>query len=260
MAKAAARRPTHEPAGGGATVRPASASGSPPRAPLRAIANRLVVAAIVMHAAMYFAVGVYEVIWSLYLDRLGGSLAWIGFTLTLFGIPVLVLSPIAGRMIDRSGPLRFAVLGCLGIAAAGIAYTLATDPVTPGLISVFEGVAEAFVYPALFALVAAGTPVGRASTVQGLYGASGTLAFIVSSLLAGVAFEADSRYPFYLFTVAILLGVVAGYLIARGGVADRWGAAGTPAAQAPAPEHQPPNPTNRPSRSDLCRPHLGGRL
>jgi MFS transporter, DHA1 family, multidrug resistance protein len=232
MATAAARRPPRGPAVVGATIGPPAAPADPPpRAPLRAVANRLVVAALVMHAAMYFSVGVYEVIWSLYLERLGGSLAWIGFTFTLFGIPVLLLSPFAGRLVDRFGPLRFAVLGGLGIAAAGIAYTLATDAVVPGWICTFEGVAEAFIYPALFALVAAGTPAGRASTVQGLYGASGTLAFIVSSLLAGVLFTVDPRYPFYVFTAVILAGMGAGYLIARGAVADRWGAARTPAAQ-----------------------------
>jgi MFS family permease len=202
------------------------------------VANRLVVGATIMHAALYFSVGVYEVIWSLYLERLGGSLAWIGFTFTLFGIPVLLLSPLAGRLVDRFGPLRFAVLGGLGIAVSGIAYTLVTDWVVPGMICTFEGVAEAFVYPALFALVAAGTPAGRASTVQGLYGASGTLAFIVSSLLAGVLFEIDPRYPFYLFTVAILAGVVAGYAISSGAVAGSAGSirpGGAQSAGAPGP-------------------------
>jgi MFS family permease len=219
MAVVAGRRPARDPVGG-------ASPGATQRAPLRAIANRLVVAAVIMHAALMFSVGVYEVVWSLYLDGLGGTLAWIGFTFTLFGIPVLILSPFMGRLVDRHGALRFAVPGSLVIAAAGIAYTLATEPLMPGAICAVEGAAEAGVYPALFTLVAAGTPAGRASTVQGLYGASGTLAFIVASLLAGALFELDPDAPFVLFSAVIVAGIVAGGLIARsaggaGGAAAR---------------------------------------
>jgi MFS transporter, DHA1 family, multidrug resistance protein len=204
-------------------VAPPGVEGPPVglRAPLRAIANRLVIAATVMNFTLNFSVGVYEVIWSLYLERLGASLAWIGFTFTLFGIPVLLISPVAGRLVDRFGPLRFAVFGGLGVAGAGLAYTFATEPVLPAWITIPEGVAEAFVYPALFALVAIGTPTGRASTVQGLVGSAGTLAFVVSSLVAGILFEFDPRYPFYVFAAAIAIGVVAGAIVARGATAAR---------------------------------------
>src|SRR5439155_1477271 len=38
---------------------------------------------------------------------------------------------------------------------------------------------------ALFSIVAAGSPIGRPSTAQGLYGAAGTLGFVVASLVTG---------------------------------------------------------------------------
>ena len=50
--------------------------------------------------------------------------------------------------------------------------------------------------PALFSIVAAGSPPGRSSTAQGLFGAAGTLGFVVASLIAGVLAEIDIRLPF----------------------------------------------------------------
>ena len=58
--------------------------------------------------------------------------------------------------------------------------------------------------PALYAVVAANSPAGRSSTAQGLFGAAGTVGFIVASLIAGVLAELDIVYPFYVFTAVML--------------------------------------------------------
>ena len=57
--------------------------------------------------------------------------------------------------------------------------------------------------PALFSLVAAGSPIGRSSTAQGLFGASGTLGFVVASLATGAIAEIDIRLPFYVFAIVM---------------------------------------------------------
>jgi DHA1 family multidrug resistance protein-like MFS transporter len=183
---------------------------------LRGLVNPLLLAAVVMQLAFSFSTGVYEVIWSLYLDGLGASLEWIGLTFTLFGIPVVILSPLAGRLVDRFGGLGFALGGGLVVAASGIAYTLASEPVLPAVICLVEGCGYAFVSPGLFWLLARGTPRGRTSTVQGIFGAAGTVGFIVAALVAGVLWGLDARYPFYFFVVVAVSGLVAGGLIARG--------------------------------------------
>jgi len=52
--------------------------------------------------------------------------------------------------------------------------------------------------------VAASSPSGRSATAQGLFGAAGTLGFIVASLMAGYLAEMDIRYPFYVFAAVML--------------------------------------------------------
>src|SRR5215210_4553440 len=103
------------------------ADGGPGR-PLR-LANRLLLAAILINVGGNFAAGTYDVVWSIWLDRLGANPELIGFTFAMFGLPILVLSPYFGRRIDRGGLVGFLVIGGIAPALAGVAYTLIGDPV-----------------------------------------------------------------------------------------------------------------------------------
>ena len=58
--------------------------------------------------------------------------------------------------------------------------------------------------PALYAVVAANSPAGRSSTAQGLFGAAGTVGFIVASLIAGVLASANIVYPLYVFSAVLV--------------------------------------------------------
>ena len=75
--------------------------------------NRGLVAVLIINAGGYFASGTYEVIWSIFLRSLGAGLDLIGLTFAMFGLPILLLSPTAGRLVDRRGVLAFIVLGSI---------------------------------------------------------------------------------------------------------------------------------------------------
>jgi DHA1 family multidrug resistance protein-like MFS transporter len=187
-------------------------------APFRALLNAPFMAAVVIYFGLSLSFGVYEVTWTLYMIRLGASLEWVGATFMLFGIGVVVVSPFAGRIVDRLGAMRFAAVGSLAIAISGALYVVATEPVFPSIVVPFEAVAEGFAIPALFALVALGTPVGRTSTAQGIFGAAGTVALIVASIVAGMLWERDPTLPFVFFVVGVLVCLAIGSAIyaARG--------------------------------------------
>ena len=76
-----------------------------------------------------------------------------------------------------------------------------------------EATGFAFLNPALYAVVAASSPPGRSSTAQGLFGAAGTLGFIVASLGAGVLAARDITLPFYVFAFVLTTSLVVGLII-----------------------------------------------
>ena len=175
--------------------------------------NRGLIAALVINLGGYYGGGTYEVIWSLFLEGLGADLPLIGLTFAMFGLPVLILSPIAGRIIDRRGSMAFIVLGSLLPAVTGILYTFLSDPVLAVPLILVEATGFAFLNPALYAVVAANSPPGRSSTTQGLFGAAGTLGFIAASLGAGVLAERSILYPFYVFSAVMMVTLVVGLAI-----------------------------------------------
>lgn len=189
-------------------VQPAS-----PGAPARLL-NRGLMAALVINVGGNFAAGTYDVIWSLFLQSLGAGLGLIGLTFAAFGLPILLLSPAAGRFVDRRGSFGFIVVGAVLPAITGLLYTLLKDPFLAVPLILVEATGFALLVPALYAVVAANSPPGRSSTAQGLFGAAGTVGFIVASLVSGFLAAENILFPFYVFsgvlTVALIVGVAIG--------------------------------------------------
>jgi MFS family permease len=189
-----------------------TASAAQPGQVMRLL-NRGLIAALVINLGGYYAGGTYEVIWSLFLEGLGADLPLIGLTFAMFGLPVLILSPFAGRLVDKRGSLAFIVIGSILPVVTGILYTFLADPVLAVPLILLEATGFAFLNPALYAVVAASSPPGRSSTTQGIFGAAGTLGFIAASLAAGVLAERSILYPFYVFSAIMTACLVIGLAI-----------------------------------------------
>ena len=185
------------------------------QAPLRAVFNRTVIAALVLAFGLYLTFGVYEVVWSIYLIALGASVAWVSLTFVIFGIPEVIVGPIAGRLVDRRGPVRMISVSAIVILFSGAVYATANHYMVPTLMVPFEAAATAAMGPALYAMLAQGTPRGRASTTQGFFGATTTLALVVASLAAGNLFEVGIGLPFWFFVGGLAIALVAGLLFYR---------------------------------------------
>ena len=216
----------------------AGTAGTAGEARPASLANRLLLAAMVVNLGTYFASGTYEVIWSLFMQHLGADVGLIGVSFAAFGIGVAVISPFAGRMIDRTGPLRFVLAGVAAVAIAGLTYPALGNPYVVIGVSVFEGAGIAFAGPALYTIVGRATPFARTSTAQGLFGAAGTLGFIVASLVAGALLALDIRLPFYAFVGGLLATTALGLLIGGrrlAGLPKASKPTGAPRAAAPLP-------------------------
>ena len=199
-------------------------------APPSSLWNRGLIAVLIINAGGYFAAGTYDVIWSLFLRQLGASLELIALTFAMFGLPVLLLSPLAGRLVDRRGALAFIVVGSILPAVVGLAYTRITIPLMAVPLIAIEATGFAMLNPALYAVVAANSPLARTSTAQGLFGAAGTVGFIAASLIAGVLAAREITAPFYVFSAFLTTSLVVGLIVGRGRLSGRSGASLAPSA------------------------------
>ncbi len=191
-------------------ARPVGVGG---RVPPTRLLNRLLIAAIVLNLGGFFAGGMYEVIWSLFLTDRGGGLDLVGLTFATFGGVVLLLSPVAGRIVDRRGGYAFIVVGVTMTGVTSLIYPFLPAPVLAVPVVALEAAGFALSNPAIFAVVAAGAPVGRSSTAQGIFGAAGTLGTIIASVMAGYLAAIDLSYPFFVVAGVVAVVLVTGLAI-----------------------------------------------
>jgi MFS family permease len=210
--------PPADGAPGLATAPPIVGDGIPTRTvylPPRSLWNRMLVSAVVLNFGGFFASGTYEVVWSLFMERLGAGLGLTGLSFAIFGVPVILLSPLAGRYVDRLGALRFIVAGSACIVAAAFLYPIPGNPYVVTAFVALDGLGFALLGPALYAVVSWGSPAGRTSTAQGIFGAAGTLGFIISSLIAGELWSMGTAIPFWFFGAVLTVTTVIALLIGR---------------------------------------------
>jgi hypothetical protein len=66
-------------------------------------------------------------------------------------------------------------------------------------------------------LVAFGSPSGRSSTAQGIFGAVGTIGLIVATVMAGALWELGRGWPFIFFVIGASSCLVLGLGLYRAG-------------------------------------------
>jgi len=173
----------------------------------RRLITRPVFAFIVVATTGNFAMGVFEVLWSLWLRRLGASVHFIGLTWIAFSVPML-LAFVGGYLADRYNRWVLMFTGYTVSAFAWIFYgTTDNLPLFLG-VSVIEGLAVAWSYPAKQAfLVQVVTPRWLGS-VQGVEQTSMQVAAFIGTLAAPVLYEYLSGLVISLAGMVSLCGLI----------------------------------------------------
>ena len=86
--------------------------------------ERRVLAAALLALAVFLPVGVYDSLWSRYLTDLGAGTTFVGVSLTLYGVPLLLLAARGGRLVDRWGAIPAARRAVMAIVPVVIIYGL----------------------------------------------------------------------------------------------------------------------------------------
>lgn len=177
--------------------------------PYRKLITRPVLAFVVVAATGNFAMGVWEVVWSLWLRHLGASMTFIGFTWVAFSLPML-LSFVGGHLADRYSRWALMFSGYTISAIAWIIYGTTRSFVLFIVVNVIEGLAVAWSYPAKQAFLVQVAPPRWLGSVQGIEQASIQIAALVGTLTAPLLYEHVSGYVISLAGIIALMGLAFG--------------------------------------------------
>jgi MFS family permease len=175
--------------------------------PYKQLVTRPVAAFLIVAVTGHFAMGVWEVLWSLWLRHLGASLSYISATWVAFSVPML-LSFAGGYLADRYNRWALMFSGYAVSALAWIMYGATTNLTLFLVVNVIEGLAVAWSYPAKAAFLVQLVPPRWLGSVQGLEQTSMQVAALAGTLLAPVLYEYVSGYVISVAGVISLLGLV----------------------------------------------------
>ena len=142
-------------------------------------------------------------------SALGVSESLAGLIITTHGALIVVVSPIAGAVVDRIGPRRPFVFGLLLYALGGGAG-LFVDSFGPLLLSrAVLGVGVAFVYTGVIVLIYDLYAGRRMNRALGLRSSANSLGAVFWPLLGGALGTLSWQAPFGVYLLALPLGLLA---------------------------------------------------
>lgn len=171
--------------------------------------NRRLQGALVLVAAYFGFIGAFEaVIPVMYADR-GASALVTGLVFSTFGLPIVILSPRAGRVADRIGPSRVATGGIAAVSATASIYGFLPGYIFPAILMGVAGVGDAFGFTAVQVTVARAVPEQRQAGALGLMGATEVLAAGMTAVPAAVLYDHAGAERMWLISSGLTLAVIA---------------------------------------------------
>ena len=153
-------------------------------------------AVVIMTVGIGLLIGIYDVIWSLYMRTLGASDFVIGLSFTLFALPIVIATPLAGWLSDRWDRRWITFISVVFTSLLAPIYPLLRSIPVVFVFGFLEGASWAFTEPAKNAFLMEALPERR-DEAQGVVGTSMSASMAVGSLVAGTLFAAGTAVPFW---------------------------------------------------------------
>lgn len=178
---------------------------------------RPLMSVLVVATGFYLMIGTFDATWAILMTDNGASTWVIGFTITAFALPMIVLSPIGGRFAQRRGPIRAATLFLLLAVPCVVSYGFVTSVAVLATVAFIQSLFDVFTFPATQVGVAQASPPEQLAAAQGLLGAAELGAAGAMALVAGVIYDLWGAAPTYGATAALMVTfALSGFVLAGG--------------------------------------------
>ncbi|MGG4265843.1 MFS transporter [Peribacillus simplex] len=121
-----------------------------------------------------------------------------GYLVAVFAVSQLVMSPFAGRWVDRYGRKKVIIIGLFLFGVSELIFGVGTNVSVLYISRILGGVSAAFIMPGVTAYVADITSVKERPKAMGYISAAISLGFIIGPGIGGFIAEYGIRLPFFL--------------------------------------------------------------
>lgn len=148
------------------------------------VKNPAVRVALLFAIGNFLPIGVYDSLWARYLQDLGATTLFVGLSLTLYGVPYVLVAGPAGRLVDRIGPIRSIMGSTTFVLPLLVLYGFAGNYWLVAILALVEACIGAVAQPAAQAAMARACPPDRLSAGQGLASACSSLTAACTAMIA----------------------------------------------------------------------------
>ncbi|MGG0656908.1 MFS transporter [Rummeliibacillus pycnus] len=138
-----------------------------------------------------------------------------GYLMATFAVAQLLMSPLAGRWVDRYGRKNIIIIGLFLFGISELIFGLGTQVWVLYLSRMLGGISAAFIIPGVTAYVADITSVQERPKAMGYISAAISTGFIIGPGLGGFIAEYGIRVPFFFAAAIAFLACISSLFILK---------------------------------------------
>ncbi|MGG3806264.1 MFS transporter [Metabacillus fastidiosus] len=138
-----------------------------------------------------------------------------GYLVAVFAVAQLLMSPFAGRWVDRYGRKKIIIIGLFLFGVSELIFGLGTNVSVLYISRILGGISAAFIMPGVTAYVADITSVQERSKAMGYVSAAISTGFIIGPGIGGFIAEYGVRMPFFFAAAIAMLACISSIFILK---------------------------------------------
>ncbi len=175
-----------------------------------------VLAGLVVGLAFATTLGMFEAVWAVLLADRGAETWFIGLSLSVFTVPMILVAPLGGRRAQQHGPLRVSAIGISVAIVCTAAYGFAGTLAALLAISIVHAAADGLTMPSNQVAIALASPPDQLASAQGLMGAVGLATAGVAGIVGAAVYDHFGARPLFTGTALVMaLALGAALLLGR---------------------------------------------
>ncbi len=193
--------------------------------------NRRLQGALIFVSGYFVVIGAWEAVFPVMFADRGGEPWVVGVAFMCLAMPIVFVSPFAGRMADRVGPVPVCMVSMVVVALVTTTYGWLPGLLIPIIVMFPAGIADGLGFVAMQVVVCRAVPEERQAAALGLMGASELLGAGVAAIPAAALYQEFGASPAWVTVgLVMLVMVLGGGLRVRGThpVSGPQAVAGTP--------------------------------
>ncbi|MDM5306826.1 MFS transporter [Peribacillus frigoritolerans] len=163
----------------------------------------------------FLGIGLIVPVMPSFMDIMHLSGKTMGYLVAVYAVAQLLMSPFAGRWVDRYGRKKIIIIGLFLFGVSELIFGLGTNVLVLYISRILGGISAAFIMPGVTAYVADITSVQERPKAMGYISAAISTGYIIGPGIGGFIAEYGIRMPFFFAAAIAILACIPSIFILK---------------------------------------------